>query len=322
MTVHRRTAWLLTLAGCAATPPPVSVPVATETETHDEPAPIPELEGVLAVPAGGIDPFRMLGDAGGSVAAGPWGEACRGYVADAPALSLQVAAAQDVAVAATSPSGIDIALAVRGPGGEVLCNDDFVERDPLVRGELAAGTWTIHVGTYEPNRSAPFELAVTRGEAGASTLHAMRGSDAPRLGEAPVLVAPAPGASPEILEGHAGGRHSLAAMGPGCSGYGQEEATVRIRVTAEQPLTVVATADVDLALLLRPTAGGAPRCDDDGAGDTNPALTATLPRGEYDVWVGTYAAHGVTRFRLAIGPDREAALTAARRAAPTSAPRN
>ncbi|MFN3926297.1 MAG: hypothetical protein ACK4QL_03015 [Pseudanabaenaceae cyanobacterium] len=54
----------------------------------------------------------------------------------------------------------DTVMLVKGPGG-TWCNDDVSDRNPIIAGGWLQGTYSIWVGSYEPNASFPYILEVS-----------------------------------------------------------------------------------------------------------------------------------------------------------------
>lgn len=83
---------------------------------------------------------------------------CSGYIAGEPTVRLVVP--EDAYGTIWVESSSDPVLYVRGPYGEVLCNDDYNGVDPLVDGWFSAGEWEIFVGSFSPGATFGAELFV------------------------------------------------------------------------------------------------------------------------------------------------------------------
>lgn len=107
------------------------------------------------------DPTTMRGSAGAELDAASFGPGCIGHVSRTPdhvlALEAPMPYLRIVARAAE-----DVTLVVRRPDGSFLCNDDHQGRDPMVEGELEAGSYQIYVGSYSVEaRATPYTIAFT-----------------------------------------------------------------------------------------------------------------------------------------------------------------
>ena len=98
---------------------------------------------------------------------------------------------------------------------------------------------------------------------------------------------------PLQMEGKAGGEVSLANLAgsaSGCRGYGQGAPNHVLTISESLPvLDIVAfTRDVnqDLTMLIKGS-GGAVWCGDDEYRNRSPRVSVRLPKGTYQVWVGT-----------------------------------
>ncbi len=86
----------------------------------------------------------------------------------------------------------------------------------------------------------------------------------------------------------AGGRTDASAIS-GCRGMIATNPDVRIIYSSGQyPLTIWAESSIDTTLVIN-APDGTWYCDDDSAGNLNPALRFARPQsGRYEIWVGTY----------------------------------
>ncbi len=75
---------------------------------------------------------------------------CTGYVGLTPTARVLVPAEAYGEIRVESYD-YDPVLYLEGPGGQILCNDDYDGYDPGVYSSFAAGVWEIYVGTYSPN---------------------------------------------------------------------------------------------------------------------------------------------------------------------------
>lgn len=100
-----------------------------------------------------------------------------------------------------------------------------------------------------------------------------------------------------------GGRFDVRSLetAPSCRGHVMLEPDVILRLHEPPPsLRLLVRAAGDTTLVVR-TPDGQWRCDDDGGGATNPALTLEHPlEGQYDIWIGSYRPEQHLRGRLTV----------------------
>lgn len=111
---------------------------------------------------------------------------------------------------------------------------------------------------------------------------------------------------PLQVKGRAGGEvglASLAGSASGCRGYGQGAPNHVMDVTDSLPvLDIVAfTRDVnqDLTMLIKGP-GGSLWCGDDEYRNRSPRVSARLPKGTYQIWIGTGETGRFTPYTLSI----------------------
>ena len=97
---------------------------------------------------------------------------------------------------------------------------------------------------------------------------------------------------PHVIEVRSGGNLDVRSMGLGreCVGFATDRPDVIVRYAepAEHLAFQVRANGGDTTLVVH-TPDGHWRCDDDGAGGTNPRVDIESPAaGQYDVWVGSY----------------------------------
>lgn len=100
-------------------------------------------------------------------------------------------------------------------------------------------------------------------------------------------------AQSQFVSVSAGGTIAASVVISSCNGYVAGAPDVSINnstIAGIIPLDITASASGDTTLLVR-TPDGRWLCDDDSGGGLNPAIRINNPvNGQYDVWVGTYAA--------------------------------
>jgi len=99
------------------------------------------------------------------------------------------------------------------------------------------------------------------------------------------------------------GLASLAGSASGCRGYGQATPNHVVSITDPFPmLDIVAfTRDVnqDLTMLIKGP-GGSLWCGDDEYRNRSPRVSARLPKGTYEIWIGTGEIGRLTEYTLSI----------------------
>jgi len=194
----------------------------------------------------------------------------------------------------------DLTIAVRGPDGTVLCNDDSFGLNPAVTFNNAqAGDYHIFVGGFSQGGAARFDLFASQGGP-AFTDATLDLSAEPRLGH--TVFDARSGSGGRLL-----GSGSIVAMdaleslptGSYCPGYGGIDAADMV-VTLEtgQPLfSLYAMSQTDLVMAARGP-DGIWLCNDDSYG-LNPAVEFhDAMAGDYHVFVGAYSQGASGEFNL------------------------
>lgn len=129
-------------------------------------SPIPATQGanfgtITLAPGFVPDPAEFSGSSGGPVDASTWAPSCVGFVSAQPDHVLVLSApARELAWMVRSAD--DVTLVVELPTGELLCNDDYEDQDPLVVTEnLPAGTYRIWVGSFAAGANHPYTLGIS-----------------------------------------------------------------------------------------------------------------------------------------------------------------
>jgi len=193
-------------------------------------------------------------------------------------------------------------MVVRTPDGRFLCDDDSGEGlDPLITIESPrSGEYAVWVATYSQTDQRP-QARVTFSELRRNARYGMGGAPAPapstslNWSAAPLFgtVALRAGFSPDpnVANVNAGGSDRNPISGAGCTGYLTASAPdLKLNYTAGSlGLTLSATADRDLSMVVR-TPDGTWLCDDDSGEGLDPLITISNPRsGEYAIWVATFS---------------------------------
>ena len=224
------------------------------------------------------------------------GASCAGYIEAAPTAGVELRG--DGPFAITASSDDDLTLVVRTPAGAWFCSDDAYELDPGVQIDAPeAGLYVVWVGSFgnadgavtEATLAAePGELEVSEADYGMGGGPAVEPqSDGTYAGSEIVG-----GAAEVSLSGDEAGAATVQAGGTvwnpvdGAACHGYLHASPSATVDASGPVTVAATADEDLTLVVQ-APDGSWTCSDDADG-SDPRATVDGGAGTYSVWVGTY----------------------------------
>ncbi len=218
---------------------------------------------------------------------------------DAPDAVLTLQAPEgEFSVFAMSPR--DLTIAVVGPDGDVLCNDDTFGLHPAVTFRSAApGDYAIFVGAFSQGGSAQYELFASQG--------------GPAFVETPIDTDAAPRVGFATLDTSLGGRAQLLAtaqvvsrdpfaalpIGGHCPGFTGIDAPDMV-LTVDQPqqqFSLMAMSETDLVMAARLPDGNW-ACNDDSFG-LHPGLTFNdAPAGDYLIYVGTFGQGRSGEFNL------------------------
>ncbi len=222
------------------------------------------------------------------------GASCAGYVDAAPTAGVTLRGDGPFAISASSDD--DLTLLVRTPGGGWFCSDDADGLNPGVQIDAPeAGLYLVWVGAFGDlgGGSAEATLAAMPGELVVSeTDFGMGGgpgvepqSDGVYTGSEIVGGSAAVQVSaPSVTPVEAGGTVLNPVEGAACHGF--LSATPSATVDASGPVTVGATGDEDLTLVVQ-APDGSWTCSDDADG-SDPRATVDGGEGTYSIWVGTY----------------------------------
>ncbi len=114
--------------------------------------------------------------------------------------------------------------------------------------------------------------------------------------------------SPHEVSVRSGGNLDVRSMnlGPDCRGFATDRPDVILRYSAPaEHLALYARALTGDITMIVHGPDGRWRCDDDGAGGTNPRIDIEAPpAGQYDVWIGSYRAEQTLAATLQISEAR------------------
>lgn len=227
-------------------------------------------------------------------------EYCPGYGRFDAADAVLTLDASERMLSIFAQSDRDLTIAVRGPDGTVLCNDDSFGLNPAVTFNNAqAGDYTIFVGAFSQGGSASYDLFASQGGP-AFTDATLDLSAPPRLGEAQ-FGGEGDSGSRLLGTGPVVAVDSLDALPTGdyCPGYtGIDAADMVVTLESGQPLfSLYAMSQTDLVMAARGP-DGFWLCNDDSYG-LNPAVEFhDAVAGEYHVFVGAYSQGATGEFNL------------------------
>ena len=252
--------------------------------------------------------------AGGPIPGSTLDSHCRGYLPASPQFSLRLTS--PLRVRLTTLGSNDLTMALREPSGVVRCDDDGGDgSNPLLDMTLAPGVYPVWIGTYRQNANVDFRLDLQSGVTGAQLFNsALAVTAAPTLGDL-ALAGPS---SVATRSGTAGGLIDATSLGNTCRGHIPAAPHLTLTTTGYRRVVLFTSATSDLTMVVRDSAGVI-HCDDDSGGGTQPRITATLPPGLQQVWIGTYSASDSAPFQLSVQSD-PAVASAADGLAPESSP--
>ncbi len=296
----------LRISGATGASPQPAVEAERRAAEARRVAPNPTLaprEGAVELRAGfSPDPRDVAVQAGGGLDSTAIREDCNaGYIQSAPNVRLNWGGGAGPLVL-TAASEADVTLAVRGPNGAWLCNDDGpAGLTPQISiPDPAAGRYDVYVGRFgTPDDIQPATLRFSQ------TVPPM--PEPEPVPELEPIAAPAPSdwrlsptygvlnlragfkPDPAELQVYAGGDRDASAQ-QGCNGVVTEAPSVRLDYRAGSfPLIFTTRSEADTTLMVRGPDGRF-SCDDDSDG-LNPRVIVERPRsGRYSVWVGRYGA--------------------------------
>ncbi len=106
------------------------------------------------------DPHKVTGTSGGSVQASTLNPSCTGWVSGTPDhLFIASNAFSNLRVLVHSTD--DTTLVIQKPDGTYMCNDDAEGHNPIVTGAFPAGTYKVHIGSYNQGENSRYTLGFT-----------------------------------------------------------------------------------------------------------------------------------------------------------------
>jgi hypothetical protein len=235
--------------------------------------------------------------AGQQLAALVPGQFCSGYSGlDAPDVVLSVAdPAEALSFYAVSPT--DLVIAVRGPEGDWLCNDDTFGINPAVTfGDPAAGDYEIYVGAFAQGAEGIYALYAADGApnwdaAAAPAPETLNVTADPAVARMP--FGPTTRPDPRIIFDVPQTEFAVFDLGPDCAGFidpTRPDFVIDVREGLPQLMIyMVAESDGTLAIV---APDGSVHCNDDFEGLHPGILFDTPEAGDYAVFAGTFDGSG------------------------------
>jgi hypothetical protein len=215
-----------------------------------------------------------------------FGTSCLGRVGVDPNHTFRLEEAATVSINVASDG--DLVMVVDGPAG-TFCSDDAYGLDPAVSENLTPGIYEIYVGEFTDSyEGTPYT--------GSITATAYSSSITPEWSVDPDGILLVDNAS-ETREGTAGGVIAARSRWPGCSGHVGETPNFVLDVRSAQTFEMLVQSEGDTTLIV--IGPGVLHCDDDTYG-SNPAVTAYLEAGQYQVYVGSYSRSLSHPFRFVV----------------------
>ena len=218
-------------------------------------------------------------------------ESCTGFGRfDAPDAVLTLA--EDLpALSLFATSQRDLTIAVLGPEGQVLCNDDSAGLDPAVTFAPAmAGDYHVFVGGFSQGGTAQYDLFASAG-APSWDGQAYDPGGPPRAGNFAFDRDDAGQDGQLLVRGRLVPDEPMAELSgvgfcPGFTGLDAPDAVMALD-RPEEMISLYALSQVDLVLAVR-APDGQWYCNDDSFG-LNPGISIhNAPPGEYAIWVGAF----------------------------------
>lgn len=227
-------------------------------------------------------------------------EYCPGYSRFDAADAVLTLDASERMLSIAAQSDRDLTIAVRGPDGTVLCNDDSYGLNPAVTFQNAqAGDYHIFVGAYSQGGSGTYDLFASQG--GPAFSDAVFDLSAPpRLGQALFDSQSASGGrqlgSGPIVAVDAFESLPIGSYCPGYTGIDAPDMVVTLE-TGQPIFSLYAMSQTDLVMAAR-APDGTWLCNDDSYG-LNPAVEFhDAMAGDYHVYVGAYSQGASGEFNL------------------------
>jgi len=255
------------------------------------------LYGTVNLSAGfAPDPFTTDVVAGGNDQNPVSGSGCVGYLnAAQPDIDINYSAGSyPLSIAVDSET--DTALLINLPDGSWVCDDDTGGNgNPIVHlPNPQSGNYNVWVATYRANAQSEATIYLTE-QAPANGNGGTTADVRPDVGAQPLYGTANLGAGfspdPHVTSIDAGGSDQNPISGSGCAGY----------INAERPdldlnyssgsfkLFIYAQSSSDTTLLVN-LPDGSWVCSDDAMGRNPVVALDNPPSGNYNIWVGTYAA--------------------------------
>ena len=206
---------------------------------------------------------------------------CPGFVSALPQLILEVEQAGWVQLAVESETGATPVLMIRSETDNI-CSDEATSGTGTLRltGALRAGQYYIHVGARSIGESGEFTVRVRQRN------RAQAGQALDDLGVS--------------LLGTSGGDVSASTIEVGCLGTVSEAANHTLNLRRQSRLSIRATSQSDLTLIVQ--SGGETYCNDDARGTLDPGISGVFGPGPIDIYVGSHNPRVHAPYSLTVMP--------------------
>jgi len=231
---------------------------------------------------------------GGALDASRLDPTCSGFITDSPTLVVTYSGREDLYLSAGAD--VDTTLAVRTPGGAIVCDDDSAGglNPGVLLSKAQPGAYEVWLGTYGAGMGYP-AASLHASTTGFQTGNAFTQAPNPALqAEQSLRLRSGFRNDPRTLQVTAGGEARLEPLDFQCAGYADQAADVALDYRAGQwPLFIAMDSDRDGTLAVR-TPSGEVLCNDDAVG-LNPGVHVEAPEtGEYLIWAGLLSGPGET----------------------------
>ena len=254
----------------------------------------------FATEPGGI---RRPSVANGTVAGSDINASCRGVFPPAPATSFTLTQPRFVSI--TTESNADLTLLIRGPNGQITCDDDSGNgTNPRLDGIDPPGSYQVWIGPFsQSHAAAPYTLSIVSDPV-SQTIDHNGLSYASRPVFATVDVATV--STPQTYQGVTFGRIEGTRIDMACGARFLAVPHVALQSASPRRVHITATAAQGINVLMR-TPDGTERCP--ASSSNNVMADVDLPAGTSQLWVGTDERDQHVPFELTVSPEPQSSAS-------------